>query len=214
MDSSDHYYRSLCFWTMGQQYLHLSRVVAEQIVDARNQVVATFWGSKSPDEEAEEFDRQTKWSDARLIEPLMFNFYHGLELTLKGFLLLARGPEATLNHRLANLLAAFTEDYPDETTLIRVFQKYLTVCMMPDILREFVEHNDLPVDRFFESFRYPYDKNLDQNFKHIMLKYKTRETLPFYEDLVEDIRTCLRLAVDLARRNEQAGEQLPAPRQK
>jgi len=82
-------------------------------------------GERTPEEEAKELDRQTKWSDARLVEPLLFNFYHGLELLLKGFALWKSGSNPKLDHLLTVLLDSFMKEYPREVDLISAFQKYL-----------------------------------------------------------------------------------------
>jgi len=40
----------------------------------------------------EEFEEHTKWADSNIAEPVLFNFYHGLELSLKS-LILVKGNE-------------------------------------------------------------------------------------------------------------------------
>jgi len=204
------YFRSLCFWGMGLKYLHFVRVTAEQVVGARNKTVATWWGDRSPEEEAAELDRQTKWSDARLIEPLLFNFYHGLELLLKGFALWVAGTNTKLDHRMTRLLKSFLEAFPDEHELTEVFQKYVTLPAMPALLRDFLEQNDLSVDKFYEALRYPFDRRFAHNYEHLVLKHKGREGLPFYEQLVKDIGTLARMAVALGRKLEKDSEQMHA----
>jgi hypothetical protein len=195
---------------MGLKYLHLVRVTAEQVVDAKNKTVATWWGDRTPEEEASELDRQTKWSDARLIEPLLFNFYHGLELLLKGFVLWAAGMDTKLDHRMTRLLESFMAAFPNEHELTKVFQKYITRSAMTELLSEYLEQNGLSVDNFYESLRYPFDRKFAQNYEHLVLKYKGREGLPFYEQLVTDIGSLAKMAVSLGRKLEQDSEQMHA----
>ena len=192
---------------MGLKYLHLVRVTAEQVVSTKNKTVATWWGDRTPEEEAKELDRQTKWSDARLVEPLLFNFYHGLELLLKGFTLWKSGPNPKLDHLLTVLLDSFMKEYPGEVDLITVFQKYLAEPTMPEMLRDFLEKNEFHVDRLYESLRYPFNRDMSQNYEHIMLKYKGREGLTFYEELVTDIGVIAKCAVALGRELERGSEQ-------
>src|SRR4030042_170616 len=151
MANQNIFFRSLSFWSMGLKYLHLVRVTAEQVVNTKNQIVATWWGERTPQEEAKELDRQTKWSDARLVEPLLFNFYHGLELLLKGFALWKSDSNPKLDHRLTVLLDSFMKEYPGEVDLISAFQKYLAEPTMPEMLRDFLEKNESHVDRLYES---------------------------------------------------------------
>jgi hypothetical protein len=187
---------------MGLKYLHLVRVTVEQVVRMKNKTVATWWGELTPEEEAKQLDRQTKWSDARLVEPLLFNFYHGLELLLKGFTLWKSALNPRLDHRLTVLLASFMKKYPGEVDLIKVFHKYLVESTMPKMLRDFLEENESSVDRFYESLRYPFNRDMSQKYEHIMLKYKEREGLPFYEEMVTDIGVIAKCSVALGRKLE------------
>ena len=71
------------FWTTAIQYLHLVEIVTAEIVKQGN-----VWGVEAPyNISEEEFREMTKWSDFRIAVPLLFNFYHGVELLLKGFLI-------------------------------------------------------------------------------------------------------------------------------
>lgn len=204
----DRYFRSLCFWSMGLRYLHLVRVTAEQVVDAKNKTVATYWDDRTPEEEAIELDQQTKWSDARLIEPLLFNFYHGLELLLKGFVLWA--VDQKLNHFITRLFESFIATFPKEQDLIKVFQKYIVSSKMSELLSDYLQQNHLSVDQFYESLRYPFDLKFAQNYEHLVLKYKGRKGLPFYQELVTDIRSLTKLSVSLGRKVEIHSEQMHA----
>jgi hypothetical protein len=207
MINQDIFFRSLSFWRMGLKYLHLARVTAERIVSTKNRTVATWWGERGPEEEAKELGRQTKWSDARLVEPLLFNFYHGLELLLKEFALWKSGPHSKLDHRLTVLLDSFMKEYPGEGDLIMAFQKYLAKPAMPEMLRDFLEKNGCSVNQLYESLRYPFNRDMSQIYEHIMLKYKGYKGIPFYEELVTDIGVIAKCAVALGRDLEGSSEQ-------
>ena len=207
MTNRDIFFRSLSFWSMGLKYFHLVRVTAEQVVGTKNRTEAAWWGERTREEEAKELDRQTKWSDARLVEPLLFNFYHGLELLLKGFALWRSGSNPKLDYRLTVLLDSFMKEYPGEVDLILAFQKYLAEPTMPEMLRDFLEKNESHVDRLYESLRYPSNRDMSQDYEHIMLKYKGRKGLPFYEELVTDIGVIAKCAVTLGREVERGSEQ-------
>ena len=78
------YKRSLAFWTTSLYYLKLVEAVADQMVCQGNQYVIIGDIPISP----EDYEEQTKWSDHNISLPLLYNFYHGIELLLKGFVLL------------------------------------------------------------------------------------------------------------------------------
>jgi hypothetical protein len=133
-----------------------------------------------------------------------------LELLLKGFVLWAAGSNPRLDHRITRLLESFVAAFPDEHELTEVFQKYVTRSAMPALLSDFLEQNDSSVDKFYESLRYPFDRRFAQNYDHLVLKYKGREGLPFYEKLVTDIGALARMAVALRRKLEKDSEQMHA----
>jgi len=172
--------------------LHLSRLVAEQVIEHRNQTTSFVWNPPSPEYEIQEFFDKTKWSDARLIEPLLFDFYHGLELTLKGFLFLKPGYEPKPEHKLMELFKNFTKVYSTEIELQNIFKKYIEQSNMPDILQQFINENKIHINHMYESLRYPYNKNLKLSFEHLMLQFKGSEGVPFYKDLVKDIETIIK----------------------
>jgi hypothetical protein len=73
---------ALGYWTVGIQYLHLVETVANETIQQGNQFVVV-----SDDEiSLERYASETKWSDHSLVVPLLFDFYHGIEVLLKGFL--------------------------------------------------------------------------------------------------------------------------------
>jgi hypothetical protein len=198
--SQNTYYRSLTFWSLGLKFLHLTRVTTEQVVKNRNRTVATWWGDKTPEAEAAELDRQTEWSDARLVEPLLFNLFTGLELLLKGFVLFKQTEHLKLDHALTGLLMSFRSMYPTEEELTGVLERYIEIAAMPALLRDFLAANAATVDRYHQLFRYPYDLKLTKEHDHFELKYKGRHGLPFYTDLLTDLNGLSKRAVDLGRR--------------
>lgn len=204
--SEDTYYMSFTFWSLGLKYLHLTRVTTEQVVENRNQMVATWWGEKTPVEEAAELDRQTKWSDSRLVEPLLFNLFHGLELVLKGFVLFRQSESRKLDHALTKLLRSFRSLYPAEQELARIFARYIESVSMPALLRDFLDANAASVDTYYQLFRYPFDRKFTKEHDHFTLKYKGCKGLPFYQDLLVDLKGLPKIVVALGRRLEEGSE--------
>lgn len=202
MESKD-FYRSLSFLSLGLKYLHLTKVIAEQIIQNQNRIVATWWGEKSPEEEEDELNCQTKWSDIRLVEPFLFNLFHGLELLLKGFVLFKQEGSTKLDHKLTILFHSFVEKYPSEHELITLFNRYSDDSAMPLLLQDFFNSNESSVDEYYQLLRYPFSYKFTKKYNHFNLKYKGAMGLPFYEDLVADIDCLTKKAVSLGRRLEQ-----------
>ncbi len=90
--------KELSYWQIGIQYLHLAQHVAGLIVESGNKLVVI-----SDREITEEFyEKETRWADHNIALPLLFNFYHGLEVILKGFLV-AKGMNINHTHKLTEL---------------------------------------------------------------------------------------------------------------
>ena len=166
-----------------------------------NKSIAVWKDEKTSVEQ--ELYKQTKWSDGHLIEPLLFNFYHGIELLLKGFVQLKQKTVQDPNHSLTKYLDSFTREYPTEISLIAKFDKYLISKNMPDILQNFFKENSLTPDHFHVMLRYPYDKkDPTKSYQHDMLKYKGHEGVMFFEGLVTDISDIMRMCVALSRQHK------------
>jgi len=205
----DNYFRALHFWTMAEKYLHLTRVVSEEVVANKNR----FFVMSGTPITAEQLQDETRWTDTNLIEPLLFNFYHGLELMLKGFLMFRPRPADKLNHRLSSLLSEFQSRYPEAQSLDLLFQKYVVVAHMPEMLKAFFKDNDIPVDRFYECLRYPFDVRLARDFNHLNLKYKGKRGLPFFRGLVEDTESIMRESVAISRTEQEGTEEEKSARE-
>lgn len=132
-----------------------------------------------------------------MVIPLLFNFYHGLELILKGFVIASEGKSAKLNHGLTQLYHKFIKNYKNQTKLNKFFSKYLDKTQMPSLLLDFLTHNKLSVDRFYESLRYPFDLNLSNEYQHFVLKYQGTNGIQFYRSMSKDIREMMKLIVAL-----------------
>lgn len=104
--------KALGFWTVGIQYLHLVQAVSNE---THRQGNAHTVISDIPLAESE-YAEQTKWSDHNLVISLLFNFYHGLEVILKGFRI-AIGMSGRHSHKLSVLLTEFKTQYPGDALI-------------------------------------------------------------------------------------------------
>ena len=90
------------FLTLSETYFFLVRNVLEENVKQGNLHLVTL--DKEISEE--EYDEMTKWSDFNIF-PILFNFYHGLELLMKGFLILTDNYKLKIDHDLEKALNDF-----------------------------------------------------------------------------------------------------------
>jgi hypothetical protein len=119
------------FWTVGIQYLHLVQSVSNETHRQGNAHIIT----SDTEITATAYAEATKWSDHNLVIPLLFNFYHGLEALLKGFLH-AKGVPVINSHKFSDLLSSFKSNYPCNP-LTALFEKYIIQNLLPIILADF-----------------------------------------------------------------------------
>ena len=155
------------------------------------------------------FNNKIKYCDYSIIYPLLFLFYHWMELVLKGFLivLVKENPktkkpdvEKIAHHNVIKLLKQFKENYSTEKDIIIFFEKYTKKNNMPSFLKVFFNENKLSVKNYHGFFRYPLDKNFNIRYDYSSIKYTNRKGLIFFKELLEDIDRCLTLIIKLGKR--------------
>lgn len=152
----------------------------------------------------EEYDEITKWSDFHISNPILFNFYHGLELLLKGFLALKENYILKPMHNTEKLFKEFKKNYGKEEKIISILDKYLTINLMPDFLAKCLKNNNIQINDFYNFLRYPADKNFQNVYNYIDLKYKEEKGLIFFKELKSDLDILLREIVKLYREIEKS----------
>ena len=185
-------HEALGYWTIGIQYLHLVEAVISETVSQRN---AHF--ILSDDEIGwDQYARKTKWSDFRLVIPVLFDFYHGLEIVLKGFLV-AAGVPPTTEHKLSRLVAAFEDKFPN-SVIAETVKKYIEQDQLPDMLASFCATSGITIDDYYQALKYPQSAR-GNVYNHYPLKYRGQEGVLFFEELAKDIKEVVKQIVTLGR---------------
>lgn len=141
---------ALGYWTIGLQYLHLVEVVIAETVAQRNAHIVFSNTEISRDQ----YERDARWSDHRLVIPLLFVFYHGIEVILKGFLV-AAGASPETNHKLSQLVSAFEEQFPGHAIGTTV-RKYIAEDKLPEVLASFCKTSGITIDAYYQALKYPH----------------------------------------------------------
>jgi hypothetical protein len=196
--------KALGFWKIGRNYLHLVGSVSNETYRQGNNFVATWdvdmdeWDSTDAGEEdsIEVFGNQTKWSDFNLVIPLLFNFYHGLELLLKGFIC-AKNIQIEQSHKLSKLLLDFKDNFQNcELTLY--FEKYIEQNKLPNVLSEFCSTSGISIDDYYQALKYP-EGTSGSHFQHYPLQYRGQRGSQFFKNLGDDIEKILKESLTLGR---------------
>lgn len=184
--------QALGYWTVGLQYLHLVETVIGETIAHRNAHVLM-----SDKEIAwDDYDRDTRWSDHRLVIPLLFDFYHGLEVILKGFLVAVGKPVKT-SHKLSQLVADFEESFPHHILGV-IARKYTVQNQLPEMLGFFCKTSGTTIDDYYQALKYP-QSTRGTVYKHYPLKYRGEGGVLFFEGLAKDIDEAVKQTVALGR---------------
>lgn len=167
--------QSLGYWTIGAQFLRLAHESCVELINSGNKHVVLTDSPLPP----EEYGKLTRWSDHSVGISILFNFFHGIELVLKGFLA-AKG-KVPPHHRLTDLLRAFEASYPD-TALGASLDSSIRKISPHTPLGKFLAANSIQIDGWYESLKYPESKS-GQPFTHFDLKYGGSDAIPFWTDI-------------------------------
>lgn len=191
------YESALSLWKASFQFLSLVEITSQGTLSQGNKC---FVIKDLPITE-EEFEEETKYSDCNIAIAVLFNLYHGIELLVKGFLLM-KGPVKP-KHNIRELCMEFKAKYPFERELNEFFTKYTDNADLPTCLKEFFTENEIEFKDLYEALRYPSNPNFERMKTYSSLAYKGGDSLPFFQELHNDIVKVRRVAVKLGRSFEQ-----------
>lgn len=184
---------ALDYWRTGIQYLHLAECVARETAKQGN----TFLVFSDEPISLEQLEQETKWGDHKLVLPLLFCFYHGLELLLKGFLA-ARGQPFSSNHQLSNLLRSFDSCFPKRDFGL-IARRYIAQNQLPPLLKSFCRTSGITIDDYYQALKYPESSKRGKVYRHAHLMYQGKSGLSLFEALIADIPQARKDAVELGR---------------
>ena len=196
--TDEEYQKAVSFLSVSFQFFSLVQNSLEETISQGNK-----WFLISDEEiKLEEYASKTKWSDHQIIIPLLFNFYHGLELFLKGLLQLDPTFELKAKHSIEGLSARFIKNNPSEKELCDFLKKYTYLGKIPRLLKDFLFDNNLSVNKLYEALRYPTDQSFSKTRKYMCIKYKEEDGIQFFEELLCDIKKARIFAVSYGRANK------------
>ena len=189
--------RSFCFLSLSENYLLLVKnVLKETIKQGNTQVVL---GDKEITEKI--YINKTKWSDFNIIIPVLFNFYHGLELLMKGLISLIDNYELQNSHDIKKILKDLQSNIKN-IEIINILNKYIDSNSMPKIFSECLKENNISINKFYIFLKYPTDKNISRMYNYFKLKYNEEEGLSLFKGIVDDIDSLMPKVVKIYREKE------------
>lgn len=138
--------------SIGYNFLKLSSNSIDELIEQGNKTSIYLDGDTSDSEANLVFEEKTKWNSLNIGIPILFTFFHGIELILKGLIIHCGGQLNNKTHKLSELLIKL-KNCPNcpSTSLINHFETILN----NNGLEDFFEANNKNVDSFYILFKYP-----------------------------------------------------------
>jgi hypothetical protein len=164
---------ALHFWNIVQ-------LLVEQMQTSGNKwsIYSNVNEDESQEEEEKRLNEIFTRNDNNIGIPVMFNFYHGLELFMKGLLELENISLDKTNHNLKDLYKIIKENessYP--VSLIQVLKKH--ICDASSY-NPFFKDNGITVNQFYLGLKYPQSKDGSKKYNYASIRGKEEETLKIY----------------------------------
>ncbi|HEY0974806.1 MAG TPA: hypothetical protein VGE57_09960 [Solimonas sp.] len=163
------------YWTLAAQFLRLAHESCVEIVNSGNK----FMVSAAKPISQFEFDQAVRWSDHAVGTGVLFSYYHGIELILKGFL--AAVGVRSQHHRLTDLLKNFESRFPG-TDLGKAISSALPQAGGDSPMGRFLASNSIQIDDWYEALKYP-ESMRGATFDHFDLKFGGQSTIPFWSSV-------------------------------
>lgn len=163
--------KELGYFTNSYQYFDLVTACVDMMENSGNKTTVFSDVFESDEEGWQHYDEVTKWTDMKIGVPLLFNFYHGIELFMKGVLIKCDTTKTLRKsghdiERLLKELQSLTDNKPPNF-LIETLQKAIDT---NGPFNQFFEINNLSVSRYHELLRYPENAQETQTFSYAWLR--------------------------------------------
>ena len=183
MEKIDKNKMALLFLSLAIDYLHLIENVLKETVKQGNLHMLISDKHVTQDE----YMDKTKWSDFHILVPILFNFYHGLELLMKGLCLLTDDKKFKPIHNIEELLECIRDNAKINESIKNILGKHIKLeQLQSDYLKNFLTNNNLSINEMYGVLRYPSDKNLEEIYKYGDLRYKEKKLIEYFKQIIED----------------------------
>ena len=169
---------ALSFYSLAGQFLRLAENAAELIVHEGNLHAVVTDDEITPTQ----YKQMTRWSDHAVGIAILFSFYHGVELVLKGCVSLF-GPVPT-SHSLTSLLEQLKKAEPN-APLVATLANYVGQINPFSPMGKFLAANNISIDKWYQALKYP-RSTTNKSFSHLELKYGASYTVDYWNSLKLD----------------------------
>lgn len=169
---------------MGYQFHQLVRESISEMIKEGNKtsIFSDFDENQSEEDSWKEYESKTRWNDFNIGIPLLFNFYHGLELLMKG-ILQELGVEVEKNHNIKTLFETISTHSNIPKELLKILKKYL---FNENPFLDFFQINNTSIFKYHLLLKYP-ESNGNSTHNYSKIRGKGKEGLGRFISLKEDI---------------------------
>lgn len=185
---------ALSYFTLGDKFLNLARSSSLMIVQNGNSFCSD-WINRPLS--VQEIDDLTEWSDMNLSIPILFNFYHGIELMLKGLLILQNGSNMKLGHKFSHLLSQLNPDLVGKNIYDKICSLTLNAGDKKDSFSNFLNGNNVKIDQWYEFLKYPFIKGRSENIDFFNLKYRGKNDINFWQHIADESKSISQMSARL-----------------
>ena len=171
----------LLFLRTGKQYIDSAIYLMKVICRSGNQT-----GAIADSFEAAEkiMKRKVALSDLTLFLPALFDYYHGLELYIKGLLYMYNKNKTTTHETTA--LVAELKNTQTNKELIQLFEEVYAI--KEGIISKFKKENNISNQiAFYESLRYPVDNRFQQIYDYTSLRYNGNDGIKEMRKIIKKL---------------------------
>lgn len=172
-----------------QIYFQLTRNCLEELAKSGNSnyLRTKFDENISQEESNLALKEKTKWSDYNVIQPILFNFYHSLELLMKGIIVLKNENSKDNRHNLEKLFLIISKIELKSSVMLEKLEKYcLNKKNDNSPISRFLKTNNETPSNFFHYLKYPSDLK-SKKFKYYDLRHLNKEGIEMAKEIILDI---------------------------
>ena len=164
------------FWTLTKESIN------EMGKQGNKKLIMSLYNpNESQEQSRENYYQKTKWNDFNIGVPILFNFYHGLELCMKGLLQEIDKLPTKKTHGLINCYELIQENKND--FIPEIITSIGEVLNENNAFSEFFKSNNSNVNNYYQLLRYPESNKGNNLYSHGEIRGKTKIGLENFESI-------------------------------
>jgi hypothetical protein len=163
------------FWTLTKESIN------EMEKQGNKKLIMSLYEPNETDEQSHKnYYQKTRWNDFNIGVPILFNFYHGLELCMKGLLQETEKLPTNKTHKLSGYFEIILKN--ESLFTPGIFTSIEKVLNSDNPFSDFFKSNNSNVDNYYQLLRYP-ESIKGNNFLHGEIRGKEKIGLKNFESI-------------------------------